>query len=67
MMDRPPRLTIRVTDVWMAVVQSLYDAVALCDEGIDPTVAEESGGSINPVDVAAAFWFGDLADGTNNM
>jgi len=55
--------TIRATDVWMAVVQSLYDAVALCDEGKDPTAV--SGGYSNPVDVAAAFWFGDLADGTS--
>merc|ERR1719253_1932148 len=49
--------TIRAVNVWMATVQSLYDAVALCDGGDDPEF--EEGTIVSPVDMAAAFWFGN--------
>ncbi|KAL7554731.1 hypothetical protein ACHAWF_018259 [Thalassiosira exigua] len=52
--------TIRATNVWMSFIQSLYDAVELCDENeadVDDPAFE------SPVDRAAAFWTGKL-DGT---
>ena len=49
--------TIRVTNLWMATVQLLYDALYVCEDnpelGEDPTF-------INPIDQAAAFWFGNF-------
>ena len=56
-----PTLTaevIRVMNMWMATIQSLYDAVQLCDGEEDPGVDDVS--YISPIDKAAAFWFGSL-------
>jgi hypothetical protein len=47
--------TIRVTSMWMATVQSLYNGVHTCEnrpDGIDEP------NFINPIDMAAAFWIG---------
>ncbi|KAL7522638.1 hypothetical protein ACHAWX_007338 [Stephanocyclus meneghinianus] len=51
--------TIRVTNMWMATVQSLYEAAALCHQGpddIDPLTY------VSPIDKAAAFYFGTHED-----
>eukprot|EP00804_Cyclotella_cryptica_P018112 CCRYP_005898-RB/>CCRYP_005898-RB protein AED:0.02 eAED:0.02 QI:1433/1/1/1/0.93/0.88/17/82/2547 len=50
--------TIRVTNVWMAMVTELYKAVESCGDGSASTT--EPG--FNPVDHAAAFWFGSAKD-----
>lgn len=47
--------TIRVTNMWMATVQSLYNGVQMCDER--PDNADEPN-FVNPIDMAAAFWIG---------
>jgi hypothetical protein len=56
---------ISVIDVWMAFVQSLYDAVSVCalDVNADGDVASsttdvDDPGYVSPVDVTAAFWYG---------
>ena len=53
--------TIRVTSVWMSAIQSLYDAVKVCEQGGGLEVLEAPE-FVNPVDAAAAFWFGSLDD-----
>jgi hypothetical protein len=72
MLEKPSgynaRLTsesIRVIGVWMAFVQSLYDAVSSCaldvnaDGGVTLTTTDiDDPGYVSPVDVAAAFWYG---------
>ncbi len=57
--------SISVIDVWMAVVQSLYDAVSVCalDVNADGDVASsttnvDDPGYMSLVDVTAAFWYG---------
>ena len=57
--------SIRVIGVWMAFVQSLYDAVSLCafdanamGEVATTTTDVNDPGYVSPVDVAAAFWYG---------
>jgi len=50
--------TIKVMSVWMSVVQSLYNAVTLCDEGIKPDI--DDGSYVNPIDVGAALYVGNL-------
>ena len=52
--------TIRVTNVWMATVQSLYNAVEQCDERDDDNNDVDDPMFVNAVDQAAAFWFGDI-------
>ena len=60
--------TVWTTNLWMAMVQSLYDAVALCDEaggggaGIvaDPVTMAQEASSQRPMDQAAAFWYGNI-------
>lgn len=54
--------TIRVTNMWMATVQSLYDASSLCHVGPGEMDALTY---INPVDKAAAFWYGTAEDATS--
>ena len=51
--------TIRVTNMWMATVQSLYDASNLCHKGPSEIDALTY---VNPVDKAAAFWYGTAED-----
>ena len=53
--------TIRVISVWMSTIQSLYDAVKVCEQGGGLEVLEAPE-FVNPVDAAAAFWFGNLDD-----
>jgi hypothetical protein len=57
--------SISVIDVWMAFVQSLYNAVSVCalDVNADGDVASsttnvDDPGYVSPVDVTAAFWYG---------
>ena len=50
--------TIRVTNIWMACIQSLYNSVTLCDSGEQPDVDDTN--YVSPIDQAAAFWFGNL-------
>jgi len=50
--------TIKVMSVWMSVVQSLYNAVTLCDGGIEPDIND--GSYVNPIDVGAALYIGNL-------
>ena len=55
--------TIQVTNIWMSVVQSLYNTVTLCESGTAPnhddgtTSFDEYS---NSIDIAAALWFGNL-------
>lgn len=53
--------TIRVTNLWMFTVQSLYDGVDMC-AGMSRTDAVDVTDPlfVNPIDMAAAFWFGGL-------
>lgn len=55
--------TISVMNMWMATVQALYDAVEMCDEADDDDL-NVSGP--NPIDKAAAFWFGNSDDMSNS-
>ena len=55
--------TIRVTNMWMATVQSLYEGVELCHVGPDD-IDELT--YINPIDKAAAFWIGTHDDVTSS-
>lgn len=48
--------TISLVNVWMAITSELYQAVAFCRDGI--TNSSER----NPIDDAAAFWFGSQTD-----
>ena len=50
--------TIKVMSVWMSVVQSLYNAVTLCDGGIMPDIDNVE--YVNPIDVGAALYIGNL-------
>lgn len=50
--------TIRVMNVWMAMVTELYKAVESCRDGSASTSEE----GFNPVDHAAAFWYGSSED-----
>ena len=50
--------TIKVMSVWMSVVQSLYNAVELCDDGTIPDIDDSS--YVNPIDVASALYIGNL-------
>jgi len=56
--------TIRVVNLWMGTVQSLYDSVQECDN-YDPEYDDDLDFAtfVNPVDKAAAFWFGDYDRG----
>lgn len=54
--------TIRVTNVWMAMVTELYKAVESCRDG----TASDTEQGFNPVDHAAAFWFGSSQDSDEN-
>jgi hypothetical protein len=54
--------TIRVTNVWMGMVTELYKAVESCRDGS----AQDTEPGFNPVDHAAAFWFGSSQDGDGN-
>lgn len=54
--------TIRVTNVWMAMVTELYKAVESCRDGS----ASNTEPGFNPVDHAAAFWFGSSQDSDGN-
>jgi hypothetical protein len=64
---------IRIVGVWMAFVQSLYDAVSLCahNPNINSNVAVIDVGNavyISPVEDAAAFWYGSRGgDGNGNV
>ena len=42
----------------MSVVQSLYNAVSLCDGGVIPDI--DDGSYVNPIDVASALYIGNL-------
>lgn len=55
--------TIRVTSVWMAMVTELYKAVESCRDGS----ASDTEEGFNPVDHAAAFWFGSSRDTDGNV
>ena len=65
---------IRIVGVWMAFVQSLYDAVSLCahDPNINGNVAVIDVGDavyVSPMEDAAAFWYGSRGgdgDGDGN-
>jgi hypothetical protein len=68
--------SISVINVWMAFVQSLYDAVSVCalDINVDGDVASSTTdiddlGYVSLVDVTAAFWYGSrqtwFDDGNN--
>lgn len=50
--------TIMVMSVWMSIVQSLYNAVSLCDSGIEPDINDST--FVNPIDVASALYIGNL-------
>lgn len=50
--------TMRVAIMWMATVQSIYEAVEFCSA----LTAEEYPNLVNPVDKAAAFWIGNQQD-----
>ncbi len=47
--------TISLVNVWMAITSELYKAVAFCRDGT--TTSDR-----NPIDDAAAFWFGSHTD-----
>jgi hypothetical protein len=51
--------TIRVSNMWMATVQSLYEAAALCHQGPDDI---DQSTFVSPIDKAAAFYFGTHED-----
>lgn len=55
--------TIRVTNMWMATVQSLYDASTLCHVGPD---AVDQLTYVSPIDKAAAFYYGTHEDETSD-
>ena len=60
--------TIKVVTTWMAFVQSTYDSVSLCafDENSNGDVITtmttdiDDPAYISPVDIAAAFWYGNF-------
>jgi len=54
--------TILVTNVWMAMVTELYKAVESCRDGSASSTEE----GFNPVDHAAAFWFGSSKSSDGN-
>ena len=51
--------TIRVANMWMSSVQSLYNGVQMCNER--PADFDEPS-FVNPIDMAAAFWIGSQDD-----
>jgi hypothetical protein len=51
--------TIRVTNMWMAAIQSLYDSSALCHTGPDGL---DQLTFVSPIDKAAAFYYGTHED-----
>jgi hypothetical protein len=55
--------TIRVMNVWMAMVTELYKAVESC---IDSSASTTPSG-FNPIDHAAAFWFGSATDDVQSV
>ena len=52
--------TIRVMNMWMAAVNEIYAAAESCRYGLNGVDIGYS--KYNPVDSAAAFWFGSLQD-----
>ena len=58
--------TIKVTNIWMSVVQSLYNTVTLCESGTAVAPNHDDDGTTtfdeysNSIDIAAALWFGNL-------
>lgn len=50
--------TMRVAIMWMATVQSIYEAVEFCSS----LTAEKYPDLVNPIDKAAAFWIGNQQD-----
>lgn len=50
--------TIRVTNMWMAATTEMYRAAESCRDGYDSNSPQ----GFNPVDFAAAFWFGSAQD-----
>jgi hypothetical protein len=62
---------IRIVGVWMAFVQSLYNAVSLCahDLNINSNVAVidvRNAVYVSPMEAAAAFWYGSHGSNGNN-
>lgn len=51
--------TIRVANMWMATVQSLYNGVQMCVERPDDY---NEPNFVNPIDMAAAFWIGNAEE-----
>jgi hypothetical protein len=66
---------IRVVGVWMAFVQSLYDAGSLCAHnpninGNFAVINVSNAVYVSPVEAAAAFWYGSRGgngDGDGNV
>jgi hypothetical protein len=52
--------TIQITNMWMAMITELYRAVQLCGEGKEALMYFDT--KFNPVDFAAALWFGTAQD-----
>lgn len=50
--------TISLANMWMAMITELYKAVESCRDG---SIRNDSAG-VNPIDNAAAFWFGSQTD-----
>jgi hypothetical protein len=67
--------TIKVITSWMGFIQSIYDAVTLCalDENANGDVMTTLTTNINdpsyisPVDIAAAFWYGNFRTSEPNQ
>jgi hypothetical protein len=67
--------TIKVITTWMGFIQSVYDAVTLCalDENANGDVMTTLTTNINdpayisPVDIAAAFWYGNFRTSEPNQ
>ncbi len=53
--------TIRVTNMWMATVQSLYNGVQMC---VLRSQDYDEPNFVNPIDMAAAFWIGTQEEET---
>ena len=56
--------TIQITNMWMAMISELYRAAQLCRSGREAITSFET--DFNPVDFAAALWFGTAQDANSN-
>lgn len=56
--------TIQITNMWMAMISELYRAAQLCRSGKEAMKSFDT--DFNPVDFAAALWFGTAQDANSN-